>query len=118
MTKIIDLQAKFSQEIAPKLKEELGLKNAMAVPKVTKITINSGLGPHIQKGNKNYEYVVENLGKISGQKPMLNKAKKSVSNFKIREGEVVGTSVTLRGKRMYYFLTKLINVVFPRVRDF
>lgn len=118
MIKSKDLQVEFSQDIAPKLQAKLGLKNSMAVPKITKITINSGLGPHIQKGNKNYDYIVENLAKISGQKPVLNKAKKSVSNFKIREGDVVGTSVILRGKRMYCFLSKLINIVFPRVRDF
>lgn len=113
-----DLKTIFKTEIAPKLKEELGLKNVNAVPKVTKITLNVGLGTYIQRYGKEINNVVENLGKISGQKAVITKARKSISNFKIREGQAIGTMVTLRGKRMYDFLNKLINITLPRVRDF
>jgi large subunit ribosomal protein L5 len=116
--KVLDLKTKYQEEIAPRVQKALGIKNAMSIPKVTKVTLNVGLGPFIQKGNKDYSFVVENLTAISGQKPVLRKSKKSVSNFKIREDEIIGVSVTLRGKSMYNFLNKLVNVVFPRVRDF
>ncbi len=118
MPKTIDLQSKFKDDIIPKLKELLGEKNAIAIPRVTKITINSGLGPHVQGGKGDFEFIVDNISKITGQKPVITKAKKAISNFKIREQNPVGVSVTLRGKRMYDFLNKLINIVFPRVRDF
>lgn len=118
MSKAVDLKTRFTKEIAPKLKEELGVKNVMAVPKVTKITINVGIGQILRSGSKDYSFVVDNVLSISGQKPMLTKSKKAISNFKIREKEVVGIAVTLRGVRMYDFLNKLINIVFPRVRDF
>jgi len=113
-----DLKTIFTTEIAPKLKEELGLKNVNAVPKVTKITLNVGLGTYVQKYGKEINTVVENIGKIAGQKAVITKSKKSISNFKIREGQAIGTMVTLRGKRMYDFLNKLINITLPRVRDF
>lgn len=118
MPKSTDLQTRFVKEIVPQLKEKLGKKNTMAIPKVTKVKINVGMGSYIKTHNKDYSNIVENLTIISGQKPVLNKAKKAISNFKIRQGEVIGTSVTLRGKRMYDFLNKLTNIVFPRVRDF
>ena len=114
---ILDLQTRFKNEIAPKLKETLGVKNMMSLPKITKVTINAGVGTYL-RNHKDPSNVIDNLANISGQKPVVNKAKKSISNFKIREGMVVGASVTLRGKRMYDFLNKLINIVFPRVRDF
>lgn len=113
-----DLKTIFKEEIAPKLKEELKLKNVNAVPKITKVTLNVGLGTYLQKNGKDYSHVVENITKISGQKPVLTKARKSISNFKIREGQIIGIKVTLRGKRMYDFLSKLINITLPRVRDF
>jgi large subunit ribosomal protein L5 len=113
-----DLKTIFKEEIAPKLKEELKLKNVNAVPKITKVTLNVGLGTYLQKNGKDYSHVVENITKISGQKPVLTKARKSISNFKIREGQIIGIKVTLRGKRMYDFLNKLINITLPRVRDF
>lgn len=118
MAQAKDLQTRFKTEIMPQLKKELGIKNDMAVPKVTKIVINSGIGNYLKTNKKDFETVVNNLSAIAGQKALTNKAKKSVSNFKVREGDVVGVSVTLRGKRMHHFLDKLVNVVFPRVRDF
>ncbi len=118
MTKLVDLKTRFNKEIAPELKKTLKLKNVMAVPKITKITLNVGLGTYLKTHNKDYSNVVENLTKISGQKPVLTKAKKAISNFKTRKDEIVGIKVTLRGNRMYDFLNKLINITFPRVRDF
>lgn len=118
MTKPIDLKTRFNKEIVPQLKEALGEKNSLALPRVTKITINVGIGSQVKTHNKDYSHIVENITKISGQKPVLTKAKKAISNFKVRQGEVIGVIVTLRGKRMYDFLNKLINIVFPRVRDF
>ncbi|MFA6992866.1 MAG: 50S ribosomal protein L5 [Candidatus Gracilibacteria bacterium] len=112
------LQDKFKNEIVPRLQKTLGIKNRMAVPKVTKVKINVGIGTYVKSHNKDYSNIVENITKISGQKPVLSKAKKAISNFKIKEGEIIGISVTMRGKRMYDFLNKLINIVFPRVRDF
>lgn len=113
-----DLKTIFREEIAPKLKEELKLKNVNAVPKVTKITLNVGIGTYLQKNGKDYSRVVESMTKISGQKPVLTKARKSISNFKIREEQIIGVKVTLRGRRMYDFLSKLVNITLPRVRDF
>lgn len=118
MTKPVDLKTRFYKELTQELKKTLGVKNTMAVPRVTKIKLNVGMGTYIKIHNKDYSNIVENITKISGQKPVLNKSKKAISNFKIRKGEVIGCSVTLRGKRMYDFLNKLINIVFPRVRDF
>lgn len=118
MTKAIDLKSRFTEEIAPTLQKTLGLKNKMAVPKITKVTLNIGIGSYNQAHGKDYSNVVENLSKIAGQKPVLTKSKKAISNFKVRENEVVGMTVTLRGKKMYTFLNKLVNIVFPRVRDF
>ena len=117
MSKTLDLQTRYKTEIAPALKEKLGTKNVMSVPKVTKITINVGMGTYIKK-HKDYNPVLENLAAITGQKPVLNKARIAVSNFKTRVGNPVGANVTLRGKKMYDFLNKLVNIVFPRVRDF
>lgn len=112
-----DLQTRFKEEIAPELQKTLGIKNPMAIPKVTKVTISAGIGGYMQR-HKNADLVVDNFSKIAGQKPVLTKAKKSVSNFKTRTGMVIGATVTLRGKKMYDFLNKLVNIVFPRVRDF
>lgn len=118
MAKPEDLQTRFMTKILPKLKEKLGKKNIMSIPKITKIRVNVGMGSYIKSHNKDYSNIIDNITTITGQKPTLNKAKKAISNFKVRQGEVIGTSVTLRGKRMYDFLNKLINIVFPRVRDF
>lgn len=118
MSKDMDFQTRFNKEIAPKLKEELGVKNIMAIPKITKVSINCGIGTYIKSNNKDFSSVTESIALIGGQKPVTTKSKKAISNFKTRQGDPVGIAVTLRGKRMYDFLDKLINVVFPRVRDF
>ena len=117
-TQSVHLKERFIQEIAPKLKEELGIKNVMAVPKVTKVTLNVGIGSYIKAYGKDYQAVVDNIASITGQKPVVTKAKKAISNFKLREETPVGVTVTLRGVKMYDFLNKLVNVIFPRVRDF
>lgn len=117
MSQPIDLKTRLIKEVIPELQKRLGIKNPMAAPHITKITINVGVGTYT-KQNKDYSNVVESITKITGQKPILTKAKKAISNFKTKKGEVVGIVVTLRGKRMYDFLNKLINIVFPRVRDF
>lgn len=112
-----NLKEKYSKEIIPKLKEKLGYKNNLATPRIDKVIINAGLS----KGLKDATFIdtVEStLTRITGQRPVKTKAKKSISNFKIREGMVIGMKVTLRGKRMYDFLDKLINITLPRVRDF
>ncbi len=118
MTKITDLKTRFDKEIAPALQKELGETNVMSIPKVTKVTINVGIGSYIKAHGKDIDSVVENITSIAGQKPVVTKAKKAISNFKLREKEPVGITVTIRGKKMYDFLNTLTNVVFPRVRDF
>ncbi len=118
MTKAVDLKTRFNKEILPALQKSLGAKNTMAVPRFKKITINVGMGTYIKSHNKDYSNIIDNIAKISGQKPVVTKAKKAISNFKLRQDEVVGTMVIIRGKRMYDFLNKLVNIVFPRVRDF
>lgn len=111
------LKEKYNKEVLPKLKEKFGYKNNLSVPKMSKVTINVGLGAGI-KDSSFTELVEKNLIQISGQKPVLVKARKSIAGFKIREGMVVGIMVTLRRDRMYDFVDKLINVSLPRVRDF
>jgi large subunit ribosomal protein L5 len=108
---------KFNKEIKPALKDELKLSNIMAVPKVSKVVMNIGLGKATQD-KKWIAFASDILEKISGQKPVIIKAKKSISNFKLREGMGIGCKVTLRGDRMYDFLHKLINSTIPRFRDF
>lgn len=111
------LRAQYSKEIAPKLSAEFGIGNAMAVPKISKIVINVGVGK-ISKDQKVVDGVIADLKKITGQAPVLTLARKSIAGFKVREQQVVGVMCTLRGDRMYSFLDKLINVALPRVRDF
>jgi len=111
------LRSKFEKEVAPALLKELELKNAMAVPRLNKIVINMGMGEATQN-SKILDPAVNELGQISGQKPIVTKAKKSIAAFKVREGQAIGTMVTLRGDRMYEFLDRLLNIVLPRVRDF
>ena len=113
----VNLYQYYKKEIVPALKKELGLKNTMEVPKVSKVVLNVGVGRFLKEPNF-IENVEKNLARITGQKPVRNKAKKAISNFKIREGMEVGVMVTLRGPKMYYFMEKLINVTFPRTRDF
>jgi len=107
----------YNQEVAPKLTKEFGVKNVMAVPKIIKIAINVGAGEAVT--NKNViEKIQEQISTIAGQKTVITKARTSVSAFKIRMGLPIGVKVTLRGKRMYHFLEKLIRIVIPRLKDF
>ena len=111
------LKEKYRTEIAPKLKEELGLENVMEVPRVTKITLNMGVGEAV--GDKKVlENAVADMQKIAGQKPVVTKSRKSIAGFKIRDGWPIGCKVTLRDERMYEFLDRLIAIAIPRIRDF
>ena len=111
------LQEQYKNEIAPKLNEEFKFGSAMEIPRITKITLNMGLGEAV--ANKNVlQNAAEDLEKITGQKPVITKAKKSEAAFKIREGWPIGAKVTLRRERMYEFLDRLISVAIPRIRDF
>jgi large subunit ribosomal protein L5 len=113
----MELKDKYNKELKKKLQEDLKIANVMAVPKITKVVINVGAGEAVQ--NKNVlDKIQEQIGWISGQKPIITKARKSVSAFKIRKGLPIGAKVTLRGFAMYEFLQKLISIVMPRMRDF
>ncbi len=112
-----DLKKVYKEEIVPKLKEELGLANIMEVPKITKITLNMGVG-EAAADRKAIEGALSDMTAIAGQKPLITKARKSVAGFKIREGWPIGCKVTLRNKRMYEFLDRLVSIAIPRVRDF
>ena len=110
-----NLKETFTKELAPKLQEKLGIKNKMLVPRLQKVVINMGFGiveKDVQKA------ILDDLSKLSGQKPVLCKARKSISNFKLREGMVIGAKVTLRGERMFDFVERLVNSALPRIRDF
>ncbi len=111
------LKEKYTQEIAPALAKEFGFKNPMSIPKIQKIVLNMGLGDAISNA-KIMDVAVNELSVITGQKPVVTKAKKSIAQFKLREGMSIGAMVTLRGDRMYEFLDRFINVTLPRVRDF
>ena len=111
------LEQKYRETVAPALMKEFSYTSTMQIPKVDKVVINMGVGDAIQN-SKVLEEAVEELKQISGQKPVITKAKKSIANFKLREGMAIGCKVTLRGERMYEFLDKLINISLPRVRDF
>ncbi len=111
------LKVKYFKEIVPKLKEQFGYKNVMQVPRLEKIVINMGVGQAVQDP-KILEEAVKDLETITGQKPSIRTAKKSISNFKLREGMKIGAKVTLRRERMYEFLDRLITIALPRVRDF
>lgn len=100
------------------LKSEFGYTNKMAAPKVTKIVVSTGTGGLMKKDRNKNDFIVDRLGKITGQKPSVKAAKKSVASFKIRTGDPVGVMVTLRGKTMYNFLEKLLNIALPRTKDF
>lgn len=111
------LLEKYRAEVVPALQKEFGYENLMAVPKITKVVINMGLGESIQNP-KSLDHAVGDLTKIAGQKPVITKAKKSIATFKLREGMNIGTMVTLRGARMYEFLDRFMNLALPRIRDF
>ncbi len=111
------LKQKFRSELVPQLKEELGLTNTMEVPRITKITLNMGVGEAV--GDKKVlENAVADMQKIAGQKPVVTKSRKSIAGFKIRDGWPIGCKVTLRDERMYEFLERLISIAIPRIRDF
>ncbi len=111
------LRERFTKEIMPALMKEFELKNPMAVPRVEKIVVNMGVGEATQNA-KVLDPAANELGQITGQKPVITRAKKSIAAFKVREGMPIGAMVTLRGDRMYEFLDRLLNVALPRVRDF
>ena len=111
------VKEKYLQDVVPALIKEFGYKNQMAVPKVTKVVVNMGLGEATQNA-KLVDAGVEELGKITGQKPVVTRARKSIAQFKVREGMPIGTMVTLRGERMWEFLDRLIAIALPRVRGF
>ena len=113
----LDLKSLYKQKIVPSLIEEFGYKNIEQVPKIVKISVNRGIG-EAAKNSKELDASVQEMTLIVGQQPIVNKSKKSVAGFKIRDGMSIGASVTLRKDQMYTFLTKLIHIVLPRIRDF
>jgi large subunit ribosomal protein L5 len=113
----LDLKSLYKQKIVPSLIEEFGYKNIEQVPKIVKISVNRGIG-EAAKNSKELDASVQEMSLIVGQQPIVNKSKKSVAGFKIRDGMSIGASVTLRKDQMYTFLNKLIHIVLPRIRDF
>ncbi len=111
------LEQVYREKIVPELKKTLEVANIMQVPKITKITVNMGVGEAVAD-KKIMDNAVADLAKITGQKPLVTKARKSVATFKVRDGQAIGCKVTLRGARMYEFLDRLINIAMPRIRDF
>jgi large subunit ribosomal protein L5 len=111
------LRDKYKNDIAPALAKEFDIKNPMAIPKIEKVVVNMGLG-EASANAKILDVAAEELKSVTGQKPVITKAKKSIAAFKLRQGMAIGTMVTLRGERMYEFLDRLISVALPRVRDF
>ena len=111
------LRDRYQKEVAPTLKKEFGYKNVMAVPKVEKVVVNMGLGEATANA-KLIDTGADELARITGQKPVTRRAKKSIAQFKVRKGQPIATMVTLRGERMWEFLDRLMNIALPRVRDF
>jgi len=111
------VKEKYQKEIVPALIKTFEFRNIMEVPRIVKVVVNIGLGSEMENA-KAIEAAVSDLTKITGQKPILTKARKSIAAFKLREGRIIGTKVTLRGERMWSFLDRLINIALPRVRDF
>ncbi|MBE0698349.1 MAG: 50S ribosomal protein L5 [Anaerolineaceae bacterium] len=111
------LKERFQTELVPALKESLGMTNVMQVPQIQKVVINIGMGEALDNP-KSLDAAVNDVIQITGQKPVVTKARTSIANFKLREGRAIGVKVTLRGERMWAFLDRLLNVVLPRVRDF
>lgn len=117
------IKEKYEKKAIPGLKEKFGYKNRMAIPKIVKVVVNTGfgrvMGPKTKDEQKKFaEYIISNLSQVIGQKPVLTSARKSIASFKLREGSNVGAMATLRGKKMYDVLDKLVNIVLPRSRDF
>ena len=111
------LKERYAAEVLPALMKEFGFENPMQAPRLEKIVVNMGLGEAIQNG-KILDASIEQLGLITGQKPVVTKARKSIANFKLRQGQSIGAMVTLRGDRAYEFLDRLVSIALPRVRDF
>jgi large subunit ribosomal protein L5 len=111
------LRDRYSKDVVPALKKEFGYKNVMAIPKIEKVVVNMGLGEATQNA-KIVDAGADELSRITGQKPVVTRAKKSIAQFKVRKGMPIGTMVTLRGERMWEFLDRLIDIALPRVRDF
>jgi large subunit ribosomal protein L5 len=111
------MQDKYNNEVVPALRKTFDLKNIMEVPRITKVVVNIGMGEALDNP-KALESAVSDLTTITGQKPVMTKARKSIANFKLREGRLIGTKVTLRGDRMWAFLDRLVSTALPRVRDF
>ena len=111
------LHDQYRETIVPELTKKFGYKSVMQVPRISKITLNMGVGDAVND-KKNIEMAVGDMTKIAGQKPVITKTRKAIANFKVREGLAIGCMVTLRGERMYEFLDRLVTVAFPRVRDF
>ena len=111
------MQEKYNNEVVPSLRKAFDLKNVMQVPRIQKVVVNIGMGEAMDNP-KSMEAAVSDLTTITGQKPVMTKARKSIANFKLREGRLIGTKVTLRGDRMWSFLDRLLNTALPRVRDF
>jgi large subunit ribosomal protein L5 len=114
---MIDIKEQYKKEVVPSLKKQFGYKNELEVPRLAKVVVNMGLGEATANA-KAIDSGVKELVAITGQKPIVNRARKSIATFKVREGMPVGASVTLRGNRMYDFLAKLIHIALPRIRDF
>jgi len=114
----MSFQEHINNTVRPELQKSLGIKNVMEVPRIEKIVLNMGIGTYVASGNKDYSSLKSDFALIAGQLPKVANARKSISNFKLREGMPVGMTVTLRGERMYAFLEKLIAITLPRVRDF
>ncbi len=111
------MQERFNQEVVPAVRKAFDLKNIMQAPRISKVVVNIGMGEAMDNP-KSLEAAVSDLTTIAGQKPVMTKARKSIANFKLREGRLIGTKVTLRGDRMWAFLDRLMNTALPRVRDF
>lgn len=111
------VRERYDEEIAPALVKSLDLENVMQVPRISKVVVNIGLGEALDNP-KSLDAAVEDIMKITGQRPVITKARKSIANFKLREGRAIGVKVTLRGERMWNFLDRLMNVALPRTRDF
>jgi large subunit ribosomal protein L5 len=111
------LHDQYCEKVVPELVQKFGYKSVMEVPRITKITLNMGVGDAVND-KKHIDTAVADLTKIAGQKPVVTKSRKAIANFKIRENLAIGTMVTLRGQKMYEFLDRLVTVAFPRVRDF
>lgn len=111
------LKVLFAEQLAPRLKDELGLDNVMQIPRLDKIVVNMGVGEAVQD-KKSIDSAMDELTLITGQKPKMNRSRKSIANFKVREGMPVGASVTMRGARMWEFFDRLLGIAIPRIRDF